>query len=240
MTGIFCAIDSATIVEAELMVKKIAGLPVGIKLGLELFTAEGPSCVDKIRKLAGQDAKIFLDLKLHDIPNTVAGAVRAAVRCRADYLTIHTSGGAAMMKAARDAAVDAAAKTGLVAPKILGVTVLTHMDENDLTAVGQQNPPAAQVERLAKLAEASGLQGVVCSPLEIAQLRNTLTKNMLLVVPGIRPAGAEADDQKRTLTPPEAAKLGADYLVIGRPITQAANPARAAQDILDTLNQKAA
>lgn len=240
MTGIFCAIDAATIEEAEAMVKKISGLPVGIKLGLELFTAEGPACVDKIREVAGADTKIFLDLKLHDIPNTVAGAVRAAVRCRADFLTIHTSGGAAMMRAARDAAVDASAKTGIAAPKLLGVTVLTHMDETDLDTVGQQKPAAAQVERLAKLAEASGLQGVVCSPLEIAQLRKTLGQNMLLVVPGIRPQGADAGDQKRTLTPLDAAKLGADYLVIGRPITQAANPKLAAQDILDSLKLKAA
>lgn len=240
MTGVFCAIDAASLDEAQSMVRKISGLPLGIKIGLELFVAEGPSCVDKLRAIAGDEMPVFLDLKLHDIPNTVAGAVRAAVQCRADFLTIHTSGGRAMMHHALDAARDMAAKTGVAAPKILGVTVLTHMDDSDLESVGQQKPAVAQVTRLARFAEDSGLQGIVCSPLEIAPLRKVLSKKTVLVVPGIRPAGSATGDQKRVMTPPEAAKAGADYLVIGRPITQAADPARAAQEILHSLASKAA
>jgi orotidine-5'-phosphate decarboxylase len=240
MTGIFCAIDAASLDEAQDIVKKISGLPLGIKAGLELFVSEGPASIDRLREWVGPDTPIFLDLKLHDIPNTVAGAVRAAVRCRADFLTIHASGGTDMMRRALDASLDEAEKTRLSAPKLLGVTVLTHMDESDLDAVGQLKPSAEQVTRLAKLAEVAGLAGVVCSPLEIAPLRKALSAKTLLVVPGIRPAGSAASDQKRVMTPAEAAKLGADYLVIGRPITQAADPALAAEEILQSLALKAA
>lgn len=239
MTGIFCAIDAANMQEAEDIVRKLARTDIGLKIGLEIFTAEGPSCVERLRALK-PDAKIFLDLKLHDIPNTVAGAIRAAVRCRADFITIHTSGGAAMMKAAVEAAREVAAPLNIQPPALLGVTVLTHMDDGDLESVGQQKPAGDQVLRLAKLADASGLQGVICSPLEIASLRKNLSAHMKLVVPGIRPEGSAAGDQKRTLTPQGAAELGADYLVIGRPITQSSDPAKAAQDILDSLKRKAA
>lgn len=240
MTGIFCAIDAPSLPEAEEIVRKIAGLGLGIKVGLELFVAEGPSCVDKLRVIAGDDTKVFLDLKLHDIPNTVAGAVKSAMQCRADFLTLHTSGGRDMMKRAAEAAAEGSAKTGIAAPRLLGVTVLTHMEENDLSDVGQKSPAQEQVLRLATLAEQSGLTGVVCSPLEIAALRAKLSPKTLLVVPGIRPQGSATGDQKRVMTPAEAAKLGADYLVIGRPITQADDPAAAAGDILKSLSQKAA
>ncbi|HYD19588.1 MAG TPA: orotidine-5'-phosphate decarboxylase [Patescibacteria group bacterium] len=239
MTGVFCAIDSPSLSGAEDMVRKLAGVDIGLKIGLELYIAEGPRCIDALRALHPK-AKIFLDLKLHDIANTVAGAARSAVQCRVDFLTLHTSGGGAMMAGAVDAARDTGAKLGISPPALLGVTVLTNLDDADLAAVGQQGPAEAQVLRLAQLAEASGLQGVVCSPLEIAALRSSLSKNMKLVVPGIRPDGTSAGDQKRTLTPHAAALLGADYLVIGRPITQAADPARAAQEILDGLDRKAA
>ncbi len=239
MTGIFCAIDAANMQDAQDMVRKLSKVDIGIKIGLELFVAEGPFCVERLRELKG-DTPVFLDLKLHDIPNTVAGSICAAVRCRADFITIHTSGGAAMMRAAIEAAQDAAAQLNCPLPALLGVTVLTHMDDGDLESVGQHKPAGDQVLRLAQLADMSGLQGVICSPLEIASLRKNLSSRMKLVVPGIRPEGSAAGDQKRTLTPQAASDLGADYLVIGRPITQSADPAKAAQDILDSLARKAA
>ena len=239
MTGIFCAIDAANMQDAQDMVRKLSNVDIGIKIGLELFVAEGPFCVERLRELKG-DTPVFLDLKLHDIPNTVAGSIRAAVRCRADFITIHTSGGAAMMRTAIEAAQDAAAQLNCPLPALLGVTVLTHMDDGDLESVGQHKPAGDQVLRLAQLADMSGLQGVICSPLEIASLRKNLSSRMKLVVPGIRPEGSAAGDQKRTLTPQAASQLGADYLVIGRPITQSADPAKAAQDILDSLARKAA
>jgi orotidine-5'-phosphate decarboxylase len=230
---LFCAIDANSFDGAASLVRRLDGVDVGIKLGLEFFVAEGPQGVDKIRALLRQGTEVFLDLKLHDIPNTVAGAVRAAAKCRPDFITVHTSGGSAMMQAAAEAAAQGGTK-------LLGVTVLTHLDAADLSAVGQGEAVAAQVGRLAKLAAAAGLSGVVCSPQEIALLRGSLPPAMQLVVPGIRPAGADKGDQKRTMTPPEAAALGADYLVIGRPITQAADPARAAAEILESMRPRAA
>ena len=232
---LFCAIDAPNLADAAALVKRLKGVDAGIKLGLEFFIAEGPQGVDKIRDLAGGGTEIFLDLKLHDIPNTVAGAVRAAVKCRPAFITIHASGGKAMMAAAAEAAA-----AGSSAPKLLGVTVLTNLDEKDLESVGQGASPAAQAQRLAVLAESAGLQGVVCSPQEITALRKALKPSMLLVVPGIRPAGADKGDQKRVMAPDEAAGLGADYLVIGRPITQAADPAQAARNILDSIRKQAA
>jgi len=229
---VFCAIDANTLDDAVALVKRLSGTAIGIKLGLEFFVAEGPKGIEVIRKLA-PDAEIFLDLKLHDIPNTVAGAVKAALNCQPDFLTIHTSGGAEMMQAAVDAARD-------TSTRILGVTVLTSLDEKNLESVGQGTDVAPQVLRLALLAEKSGLAGVVCSPKEIAMLRKALTAKTLLVVPGIRPAGAETGDQKRVMTPAEASGLGADYLVIGRPITQAADPGLAAREILASLAKQAA
>lgn len=240
MTAVFCAIDAPGLEEAKYLVSRLSGTGVGLKIGLELFVSEGPSCVEVLRKIAGEDTPVFLDLKLHDIPNTVAGAVRAAVKCRAVFLTIHASGGKEMMRAAVLAAHEEAKKEGVAAPKLLGVTVLTHMDENDLEDVGQQSRPAEQVMRLAKLAQDAGLQGIVCSPQEIASLRKAIPAEMELVVPGIRPEGSDKGDQKRIMTPVEAASLGADYLVIGRPITQAQDPASAARAIVASLQKRAA
>lgn len=228
---VFCAIDANTLDDAAALVKRLAGANVGIKLGLEFFVAEGPKGIDAIRKIAG-DAEIFLDLKLHDIPNTVAGAVKAALKCAPDFLTIHASGGTEMMAAAVEVAKGAT--------KILGVTVLTSLDEKNLTSVGQGADVAEQVQRLGALAESSGLAGIVCSPKEISLLRKTLKPQTLLVVPGIRPAGSDTGDQKRVMTPAEASSLGADYLVIGRPITQAADPALAAREILASIRKQAA
>jgi orotidine-5'-phosphate decarboxylase len=237
---VFCAIDSNNTDDALAMVNRLANLPIGIKLGLEFFVAEGPRGVEKIRAATGGNREIFLDLKLHDIPNTVAGAVRAAIRCRPDFITVHTSGGKDMMIAAVQAAKEAAEKDKVNVPKILGVTVLTHIDGMDLDAIGQGYSLSDQVTRLALLAQTSGLAGVVCAPQEIKLLRPALNKSMMLVVPGIRPEGAEKGDQKRIMTPAEAAKFGADYLVIGRPITQAADPAQAAKDILNSIKLRAA
>src|SRR4051812_34236178 len=181
---IFCAIDANSYDDALTMVNRLSGVPVGIKLGLEFFVAEGPRGVEKIRAATNGDKEIFLDLKLHDIPNTVAGAVRAAIRCRPDFITVHTSGGKDMMVAAVEAAKAGADKEGVAVPKILGVTVLTHIDGVDLDSIGQGYSLEEQVKRLAMLAESAGLQGLVCAPQEIKLLRRTVAQSMLLVVPG--------------------------------------------------------
>lgn len=239
-TGIFCAIDKNNLADAKEMVTRLAGLPVHIKLGLEFFVSEGPQGVTAIRDMLPADTKIFLDLKLHDIPNTVAGAVRAVTKLGVDYLTLHTSGGTAMMRAAVDAAQTAAVDTGKPAPCLLGVTVLTNLDAQDLQSVGVVDAPAAQVLRLATLAVDCGFGGAICAPQEISLLRDSLPASFQLVVPGIRPAGSAVGDQKRTMTPPEAARAGADYLVIGRPITEASDPAQATSGILASMTAKAA
>ncbi len=219
---ILCAIDTAEMSRAASLIAATAGAVAGVKLGLEFFAAHGP---DGVRKAALGQANLFLDLKLHDIPNTVAGAVRAALALDPSFLTLHAAGGAAMMRAAAEAR--ASRRT-----KLLGVTVLTSLDDGDLAAIGQSGPVAEQVRRLALLAKASGLDGVICSPHEVALLRAACGPSFLLVVPGIRPAGAALGDQKRSQTPREAIAAGADYLVIGRPITAAPDPAAAARAIL--------
>jgi orotidine-5'-phosphate decarboxylase len=221
---IFCAIDTADLASAGALADAVRGL-VNLKLGLEFFIAHGPEAV---RAVAG-DAPLFLDLKLHDIPNTVAGAVRAAAALAPMLLTVHCSGGAAMMRAAAEAAAQAPGHRRM---KLLGVTVLTSLDETDLAAVGQRGPAAAQAQRLALLARESGLDGVVCSPHEVTALRAACGPGFLLVVPGIRPSGAATGDQKRVMGPKAALTAGADYLVIGRPITQAPDPAAAARTML--------
>ncbi len=193
-----------------------------VKLGLEFFLANG---AEGMREIVG--APVFLDLKLHDIPNTVAGAVRAVLPVRPRMLTLHASGGAAMIAAAR-AAADAA---GEEKPLLLGVTVLTSLDAVALGKVGVAGGVRVQVLRLGRLALAAGADGLVCSPLEVSFLRDELGDAPLLVVPGIRPAGSVGDDQARTMTPREAAAAGADWLVIGRPITRAADPGAAAAAI---------
>jgi orotidine-5'-phosphate decarboxylase len=225
---IFCAIDTPDLDKAHNLALSLKGHVGGLKLGLEFYLAHGSA---GYRRLAEVGLPIFLDLKLHDIPNTVAGAVKSLLPLQPKFMTLHTGGGSAMMKAA----VDAAAKSE-TRPKLLGVTVLTSMDGGDLAAVGQDSNPATQVQRLAKLAKASGLDGVVCSPEEVASLRAALGPDLILMVPGIRPLWAAANDQKRVMTPREAVQAGATYLVIGRPITGAANPAEAAARILEELN----
>jgi orotidine-5'-phosphate decarboxylase len=227
-TQILLAIDTTDVATARAQAAATRGAVGGIKLGLEFFAAHGPQGV---RTVAVDDVPLFLDLKLHDIPNTVAGAVRAVTPLRPTLLTVHAGGGGAMLRAARDAAGEAAAKTGNSRPRIVGVTVLTSLAEGDMDAIGQRGPIADQARRLAGLAQSCGLDGVVCSPHEIAALRAECGDGFLLVVPGIRPTWAAAGDQKRVMTPAEAARLGADYLVIGRPITADDDPAAAARRI---------
>jgi orotidine-5'-phosphate decarboxylase len=204
------------------------------KVGLELFTAEGPAL---FRKLKALRKDVFLDLKLHDIPNTVSGAVRSAFRHGVQMMTLHTSGGREMMAQAAEAARQAAAESGRPKPLLLGVTVLTSLTGADLEAVGQPADVASQVLRLAGLAQAAGLDGVVCSPQEIEVLRREFGPGLVIVTPGIRPVWAAAQDQKRIMTPAEAVAKGADYLVIGRPITGAPDPNEAFLRVVEELDQ---
>lgn len=226
---VFCAIDRADLSGALLLARSLHGEAVGgFKLGLEFMTANGPSGV---RSLVDLGLPVFLDLKFHDIPNTVVGAVRAAANLGVAMLTLHLQGGPAMLWAAADAVKDLGPKR----PLLLGVSVLTSMDDKDLTAVGVDGTTEEQVLRLADLARKTGMDGMVCSPREIAPIREAYGQSLKLVVPGIRPAGCDAGDQKRTMTPGDAIKAGADYLVIGRPITGAGSPRAAAMAIQDEI-----
>ncbi len=225
---LFVALDTPHMDGALSLAGSLAGLVGGIKLGKAFFTANGPQGV---RRAAAAGLPVFLDLKFHDIPNTVADAVRAALSLAPVMLTVHASGGAAMMRAAADAAEEA----GTNRPLVLGVTVLTSLGAEDLAATGLAGPVPDQVMRLARLAQASGLDGVVCSAREAAALREACGAAFKLVVPGIRPAGAGAGDQKRTATPAEAVAAGADYLVVGRPVTGADDAAQAARAIIDEI-----
>jgi orotidine-5'-phosphate decarboxylase len=230
---VFVAIDTPGVEAARALAQRLSGRVGGLKLGLEFFCAAGPEGIRAV--MAGSPLPLFLDLKLHDIPNTVAGAVRSVVPLQPAYLTIHAGGGRAMMRAAVEAAADEAARRGVARPRILAVTVLTSLDGDDLAAVGQAGPVADQVRRLALLARDAGIDGAVCSPNEVAALRSICGPDFVLMVPGIRPHWAAAQDQKRVLTPAEAVRAGASHLVIGRPITAAADPAEAAQRIADEL-----
>jgi orotidine-5'-phosphate decarboxylase len=221
---IIVALDIETEAQAAALVKKLKGKVGVFKIGKELFTACGPSVVKKIQKLGG---KVFLDLKFHDIPNTVAKAVAQAAKLGVYMMTVHTSGGFDMMKAAAKAAKENAPKGK--APVILGVTVLTSLDDAALKKIGFKDNAEKQVIRLAKLAKEAGLGGIVSSPKEVKKLRRALGKEMVLVTPGIRPLWAAAGDQKRIMTPKDAVKAGADFMVIGRPITAHKNPAAAAE-----------
>lgn len=228
MNPVFCAVDTPDLAVADKLVDKLKGRIGGVKLGLEFFLAHG---ADGYRPIADKGLPVFLDVKLHDIPNTVAGAVSSLLPLAPAFMTIHASGGKAMMKAA----AEAAAKAGANRPKLLAVTVLTSLDSGDLASVGQSTDPSQQVLRLAQLAKESGMDGCVCSPEEIAILRENMGKDFILMVPGIRPDWASAGDQKRTLTPRQAMDAGATHLVIGRPITKAPNPAEAADRIASEL-----
>ncbi len=230
---IIVALDVPSAEQALKLAELVAPAVGAFKIGKELFVSAGP---DIVRRVRATGASVFLDLKFHDIPNTVAKAVAAATRLDVQMLTIHTSGGGEMMRAAEQSAQDTAKSLGLAAPLVLGVTVLTSSDANTLAEIGCQANVGQQVERLATLAVKSGLRGLVCSPLEIADLRQFLPPEIQLVTPGIRTGAEKADDQKRTLTPREAIQAGASWLVIGRPIYAAENPRLAAEKILESLN----
>ena len=229
---IIVALDVPTADQAISLAEIVAPAVGAFKIGSELFTAAGP---DIVRRIRATGADVFLDLKFHDIPNTVAKAVASAVRLDVQMLTIHTSGGPAMMKAAEEAAHKTAEACGRPAPLVLGVTVLTSMDGPELGSVGVRETVGHQVERLASLAASSGLRGLVCSPLELAGLRALLPEEMQFVTPGIRGPGDAAGDQKRTLSAAEAIAAGASRLVIGRPIYAAADPRAAAERILQSI-----
>jgi len=229
---IICALDTTDIDEANELIEQLRGSIGAIKLGLEFFTANGASGV---RKLEQHQIPVFLDLKFHDIPNTVAKAIKATAGINTFMMTVHTSGGRAMMQAAIDASMEVAYLTGKDRPLIIGVTVLTSLDQADLNMIGVENNLNDQVTRLADLAQSCRLDGVVCSPYEITALRKQCGTDFSLVVPGIRPEGSAQDDQKRTLTPAEALTKGASHLVIGRPITQAKDPKTTAKAILESL-----
>ena len=224
---LFIAIDTPDVERAAALARTV-GDAAGIKLGLEFFAANGPAGVERVRR-PGQ--ALFLDLKFHDIPNTVAGAVRSALALAPDLLTIHAGGGRAMMEAARAACENAKDR-----PALIGVTVLTSLGDADLAATGQTGPAADQALRLSRLARDAGLDGAVCSAHEIGLLKAELGAGFRLVVPGLRPAGAEAGDQARVMTPGQAARLGADWLVVGRPVTAAPDPAAALARILGEIS----
>ncbi len=214
------------------LVDQLDGAVHWFKIGLELYIAEGNGLVAEVRR---RGFSVFLDLKLHDIPNTVAAAVRSASRLGVQMLSVHAGGGPAMLSAAAEAAGETAA-----GPALLAVTVLTSMDASQLAATGIGASPGEQVERLAGMAMACGMQGLVCSPVEVESLRRQLGKEPLLVIPGIRPAGAETGDQRRVATPRSAIASGASYLVVGRPITRAADPAAAAKGIMAEIESASA
>lgn len=222
------ALDYPTLHDAEAGAARVAGIVGVLKVGLELFVAEGPASVRLGAKLG---SKVFLDLKLHDIPETVDRAVATAGQLGAAYLTLHAAGGPRMLEAAAQRAERDGA--GL---KLLAVTVLTSLDAGDLQAVGISAAPGEQVVRLGKLARAAGIHGLVCSTAEVGALRAALGPEAILVTPGIRPLGAAAGDQKRVGTPASALRDGSSLLVVGRPIRDAPDPAAAARAILDEMS----
>jgi orotidine-5'-phosphate decarboxylase len=229
---IIVALDVPTTEAALKLVEQLTPVSGGFKIGSELFTCAGP---DIVRRIRDTGAAVFLDLKFHDIPNTVAKAVASATRFDVQMLTIHTSGGLEMMRAAEKAAQGEAKSLGLQPPLVLGVTVLTSSNNETLAEIGCEADTEQQVLRLARLAVKAGLRGLVCSPLEVAKLRQSLPPSTQLVTPGVRTGTEKADDQKRTLTPREAIAAGANWLVIGRPIYAAENPRATAEKILESL-----
>jgi orotidine-5'-phosphate decarboxylase len=226
------ALDLPSAAQALDLVARVGSLAGAWKIGKELFVRAGPEIVRQIRATG---ASVFLDLKFHDIPNTVFQAVAAATELDVQMLTVHVAGGRAMLEAAETSARETAARLNRVPPLVLGVTILTSLDSNALAEIGMQANVARQVERLATLAVEAGLRGLVCSPLEIAALRQIIPSDMQLVTPGIRARDAEADDQVRILTAQEALSAGANWLVIGRPIYTADDPRAAAALLLQSI-----
>ena len=224
---IIVAIDTIDTNEALKITKLIPDVGA-FKLGLEYFCANGPKGISKISETG---VKIFLDLKFHDIPNTVAGAIRASLNLEPYMMTVHLSGGYNMLDRTMEEVKEYCSKKSLKKPLILGVSVLTSIDNNEFSSLGIKGKVEDQVVRLAKLAENSGLDGLVCSAKELKIVKREVGKNLILVTPGIRPAGGEVNDQKRILTPAQAIKDGANFLVIGRPITSVDDPQEALNNI---------
>jgi orotidine-5'-phosphate decarboxylase len=234
MDRILIALDVASADAAIALADRLRGTVGGFKIGKQLFTAAGPEVV---RTLTRRGDRVFLDLKFHDIPNTVAGAVDSATELGVWMLNVHASGGVAMMAAARQAADEAAARRGVARPLVIGVTVLTSLDADALRSVGVDHSPEDQVRRLARLARDAGLDGVVASARETATIREACGPDFLIVTPGIRGGAAASgpDDQRRTTTPREAVAAGSSHLVIGRPVTAAADPTAVARAIVDEI-----
>jgi orotidine-5'-phosphate decarboxylase len=224
---IYVALDTPSLERAVELARALKDHVGGLKVGLEFVSAHGP---EGVRKIAALGLPVFLDVKLHDIPNTVAGAMRALAPLNVAIVNVHAAGGFAMMKAAKDALTQVSPQT-----KLIAVTVLTSLEDADLAATGVNAKPLDHAVRLAKLARDAGLDGVVCSPQEIAAVRAACGNAFLIVTPGVRPADAALGDQKRVMTPKDAMRAGADYLVIGRPISGAADPAEAARKIAQDL-----
>jgi orotidine-5'-phosphate decarboxylase len=229
MDQLLVALDVDTAAEARALADALRGLVGGFKIGSRLFTSHGPSIVEE---LAGRGDRVFLDLKFHDIPNTVAGAVAAGTRLGAWMINVHASGGSAMMRAAREAADAESARRSTTKPLLIAVTVLTSLDNEALFEMGIAGDAGEQAGRLASLAQAAGLDGVVASPQEIALIRRRCGKSFAIVTPGIRGAGDVKGDQSRTMTGQDALAAGATYLVVGRPIIAAADPRIAAEQFV--------
>jgi orotidine-5'-phosphate decarboxylase len=229
MDQLLVALDVDTAADARALAERLRGVAGGFKIGSRLFTSHGPSIVEE---LAGRGDRVFLDLKFHDIPNTVAGAVAAAARSGAWMVNVHASGGSAMMRAARDAADAEAARASRPAPLVIAVTVLTSLGDAMMDEIGIAGRAADQVERLARLAQASGLDGVVASPQEVERIRQACGSAFAIVTPGIRGTGDAVGDQSRTMSAAGALAAGSTYLVVGRPIIAAADPRAAAERIV--------
>jgi orotidine-5'-phosphate decarboxylase len=228
ISPIVVALDYPTAQQAIAMAKQLDPSKCRVKVGKELFTASGPAVLEQLHKM---DFDVFLDLKFHDIPNTCAGAVAVAAELGVWMVNVHASGGERMMVAAAEAIANKSHK-----PLLIAVTVLTSMEQSDLAGIGLDVTPQQQVERLAKLSKQSGMDGVVSSAQEIELIKNLCGKEFLTVTPGIRPAGSAVGDQRRIMTPKQAVNAGGDYMVIGRPITQAKNPQQTCIDIINSLS----
>jgi orotidine-5'-phosphate decarboxylase len=231
------ALDVETAEEARRLFSLLGAQAGMFKIGSQLFTAAGPEFV---REITGAGGRVFLDLKFHDIPNTVAAACREVVRLGVSLFNVHAAGGGEMMRRAAEATTETAEREGLTRPALIAVTVLTSANADVLREIGVASEVETQVKLLAELAAASGLDGVVASPHEIRAVRSVVTReDFLLVTPGVRPAGSAHDDQKRVMTPAEAVRAGADYLVVGRAILNAPDPQRAAREIVEEMERAA-